>query len=502
MQNTYPSKRKTWYRYLRNLVISFTKNKQYILCKYLPTSLMLLLSTYINSFLRGVKDSVLVPSLGAELISFIKFYGVFPGTILFFICFTKLANILTRDKLYYTITLFFGGYFMLYAFVFSPFQNVIQPDLSNLIATYPVFKYQLIMIQHWTTSLLYIMCEICGTVTLTLLFWQFANELYTIKEAKKTYALFGIIGQGGIIIAGFIQAQISDYFIHNYANNLVWDYTLKWMMLTVFLAGLGLIAIYRWMYKNVFFNPILCTRKHTGEREKIRLSVKQSLKYICSSRYLWLIMLIVFCYGVGVNLIESSWKHQLKQVYTTQHSYSSFMGKFNIYFGIVSIAVMMCGTYVLRKFKWLVAALFTPWGAGITGIIFFILIIFQKSFEPLVKSFNADILMMAVMLGSAQVILFKSLNYTFVDSTKEMAFMPLDRELRTKGKAAVDVIGSRFGKAFGAISQQLMFQFISPSIGDLAVELFILFVIIMATWTFSVFALNRRFLQIVENANH
>ena len=41
---------------------------------------------------------------------------------------------------------------------------------------------------------------------------------------------------------------------------------------------------------------------------------------------------------------------------------------------------MMCGTYVLRKFKWLVAALFTPWGAGITGIIFFILIIFQKSF--------------------------------------------------------------------------------------------------------------------------
>ena len=110
--------------------------------------------------------------------------------------------------------------------------------------------------------------------------------------------------------------------------------------------------------------------------------------------------------------------------------------------------------------------------------------------------------MMAVMLGSAQVILFKSLNYTFVDSTKEMAFMPLDRELRTKGKAAVDVIGSRFGKAFGAISQQLMFQFISPSIGDLAVELFVLFVIIMATWTFSVFALNRRFLQIVENANH
>lgn len=81
-----------WYL-ISKLAADFSQNKQYILCKYLPTSLMLLLSAYLNSFLRGVKDSVLVPSLGAELISFIKFYGVLPGTIIFFICYTKLANI-------------------------------------------------------------------------------------------------------------------------------------------------------------------------------------------------------------------------------------------------------------------------------------------------------------------------------------------------------------------------------------------------------------------------
>lgn len=463
---------------------------------------MLLLSAYINSFLRGVKDSVLVPSLGAELISFIKFYGVFPGTIIFFICFTKLTNVLARDKLYYSITVFFGSFFMLYAFVLSPFQSDLHPDLTYLIIKYPNFKYQFMMLQHWTTSLLYIMCEICGTVTLTLLFWQFANDLYTIKEAKKTYALFGVIGQSGIIVAGLTQTGISEYFIQHLSENEVWDITLKWMMSTVALAGIGLIALYRWMYKNVFFNESLCNRQHTGEREKIKLSVSESLKYVCSSKYLWLIMLIVFCYGVGVNLIESFWKYQLKQVYTTQHTYSAFMGKFNIYFGCTSIIVMMFGTYILRKFKWIVAALFTPLGAGITGSIFFSLIICKDLLEPLVDSLGTNILLMAVMLGSAQVILFKSLNYTFVDSTKEMAFMPLDRELRTKGKAAVDVIGSRFGKSFGAISQQLMFQFISPSIGDLIYELFLFFVIIMSIWTFSVFSLNKKFLKIADNANH
>ena len=75
-------------------------NKRYLLYKYLPTSLMFLLSAYSYSLLRGVKDSILVPKLGAELISFVKFYGVFPSTLIFFICFAKLANILSRDKLY------------------------------------------------------------------------------------------------------------------------------------------------------------------------------------------------------------------------------------------------------------------------------------------------------------------------------------------------------------------------------------------------------------------
>ncbi|MGB4191532.1 MAG: Npt1/Npt2 family nucleotide transporter [Rickettsiales bacterium] len=502
MQNSRVLKRKSWYNIFTKIAADFNDNKQYLLYKYLPTSLMLLLSAYINSFLRGVKDAVLVPSLGAELISFIKFYGVFPGTVIFLLCFTKLANILSRDKLFYAITSFFGGFFLLYAFVLSPYQEYLQPDLSHLIEIYPSFKYQIIMVQHWTTSLLYIMCEICGTVTLSLLFWQFANELYTLHEAKKTYASFGIIGQGGIILSGLVQSGISEYFSHSNNGEMLWDVTLKWMMSTVALSGLGLILLYKWIYKNVFFNPVLCTRKHSGNREKVSLSVKQSLKYVFSSKYLWLIMLIVFCYGVGVNLVESVWKYQLKQVYTTKNSYSAFMGQFNMYFGIVSILVMVFGTYIIRKFRWLIPALYTPLGAGITGATFFTLLIFKDLFEPFITSINSTVLMMAVILGSAQVILFKSLNYTFVDATKEMAFMPLDRELRTKGKAAVDVIGNRFGKAFGAISQQLMFQFINPSIGDLTYEICIFFVLIITIWVYSVFALNREFIKIADHAEH
>lgn len=487
---------------LVNLFQLLKNNKHYLLYKYLPTSLLFLFSAYIYSLLRGVKDSIVVPALGAELISFIKFYGVFPSTVIFFICFSKLANILSRDKLYYTITTFFIGFFMLYAFALSPNQDLIHPDLSGWSAAYPSLKYQIMMLQYWSTTLFYIMSELCGTVMLTLLFWQLANDIYNIKEAKKTYASFGLIGQLGLVMAGVIQNQISVYFTKNSSGMSdmgAWDLTIKWMMFSICIAGIILMFLYRWMYNNVLSNPKLCDREHNSVKEKISLSVIDSFKYIFSSKYLWLIMIIVFCYGVGVNMIEIVWKAQLRLNYVSESSYSAFIGTFHIYFGFLTMCVLLFGTYVLRTFKWIVPALFTPVGAGFAGVIFFCVIIFKDEFEPFLTSFNISVLTMSVVIGSLQVILFKSFNYAFVDSTKEMAFIPLDRELRIKGKAAVDVIGGRFGKAFGAILQQFMFHFISPNLANLTFEIFVVFAFTMFMWFFAVITLNKEFNKLTQS---
>ena len=93
---------------------------------------------------------------------------------------------------------------------------------------------------------------------------------------------------------------------------------------------------------------------------------------------------------------------------------------------------------------------------GVTGLAFFGLNIFSDTMTPVAALLGATPLMLAVVLGAAQNILSKSSKYSLFDPCKEMAYIPLDTESKTKGKAAIDVIGNPLGKSGGALIQQIL----------------------------------------------
>jgi len=93
---------------------------------------------------------------------------------------------------------------------------------------------------------------------------------------------------------------------------------------------------------------------------------------------------------------------------------------------------------------------------GVTGAAFFALQLFAPAFAPVAASLGTTPLMLAVLVGAIQNILSKSSKYSLFDPCKEMAYIPLDQDSKTKGKAAVDVIGNPLGKSGGSMIQQIL----------------------------------------------
>ena len=79
------------------------------------------------------------------------------------------------------------------------------------------------------------------------------------------------------------------------------------------------------------------------------------------------------------------------------------------------------------------------------GGTFFALVLYGKNGGR--ELFGLSVPMLAIWVGLFIDALVKSIKYCLFDSTKNMAYRPLDDDTKTKGQAAVEVIGGRAGKA-------------------------------------------------------
>lgn len=161
---------------------------------------------------------------------------------------------------------------------------------------------------------------------------------------------------------------------------------------------------------------------------------------------------------------------------------------------------MLIGSNILRRVSWTVAALITPVMILITGLLFFGFIVFDSSIGLTMAAFiGTSPLIMSVQVGMVQNVLSKATKYSLFDSTKEMSYIPLDDELKSKGKAAVDVVGGRFGKAGGGVIQSTVFLLLPSYTFNEATPFFacIFFGIVIA-WVYAAKALGVEYQRVID----
>ncbi|KAK4772535.1 hypothetical protein SAY86_014310 [Trapa natans] len=424
--------------------------------KIIPLGLMFFCILFNYTILRDTKDVLVVTAKGssAEIIPFLKTWVNLPMAVGFMLLYTKLAGVLSREALFYSVIVPFIAFFGAFGFVLYPLSNYIHPQafadrLLGMLG--PRFLGPLAIMRIWSFCLFYVMAELWGSVVISVLFWGFANQITTVEEAKRFYPLFGLGANVALVFSG----RTVKYF-SNLRKNLGpgvdgWAISLKAMMSIVVVMGLAICGLYWWV--NTFV-PLPTRSKK--KKEKPKMGTMESLKFLVSSRYIRDLATLVVAYGISINLVEVTWKSKLKAQFPSPNEYSSFMGDFSTATGIMTFTMMLLSQIIFDKYGWGLAAKITPTVLLLTGVGFFSLILFGDPFAPSLAKFGLTPLLAAVYVGALQNIFSKSAKYSLFDPCKEMAYIPLDEDTKVKGKAAIDVVCNPLGKSGGALIQQFM----------------------------------------------
>ncbi|MBM3191585.1 MAG: NTP/NDP exchange transporter [Chlamydiae bacterium] len=420
--------------------------------KLLPLILMKFFISLVYSVLTCMKDTLVVTTSGsgAEVIPVLKGWIVLPCAILATVFYSKLSNVFKRSTLFYGTIGSLLGVLVLYAFVLYPNAALLQPDASADWLLHKLghqYGHWVAVYRYWIHSLFFVTAELWATLVIFLLFWGFTNHVTSITEAKRTYTILIAAGDIATIMAGPLILVYAKKYAH-----LDFLFTMQWMIGYVLVFGGSIIGLYYYMTSYVLKDKRFTLPSYLQrEGEKTKLSLLEGLKHIASSRYLLALAMLVIGCSLSINLIEVTWKAHLKLLYPHSADYQAFFGKVTSYVGFIGlITVLFIGGGFLRHFGWHFCAQLTPIVMGVTGLTFFSFVLFNNHAHFGKTIFGIPPLIFLVFLGAFQNISSKVMKYSFFDPTKEMAFIPLDPESKTKGKAAIDVVGSRFGKSGSA----------------------------------------------------
>ena len=468
--------------------------------KFLSLSLMQFCVLFNYTLLRTLKDTLVIgdPRGAAEVVHFIKPLVVFPSAILFVSVYNRMrARIENKENMFYYSLAPFIIFFSLFAYVIFPARDYLHPSeetIQSLTARFPAISWIFPLYSLWSFAIFYGMAETWGAFCISFLFWQFANQITQTEQAKRFYPMFGVIGQLGLIAAGSL---IQVLFINE--SRIERNVIIALSLVVICAVLMGVLHYYISNDKDVKAQELAKPKK------KEKVNFWDGVYEIINSRYLLFIVLLVVSYNVSINLVEITWKGQMKALASSQNEYAAWTASLFIWTGIMTLIGAFASRYILQNYSWYACAILTPLMLGVTSILFYMSILLPNLFQMIGKfsGLSFDVLKFSVVIGFIQNVASKATKYVLFDPTKEMAYIPLDDNLKVKGKSAIDVVGNRLSKASGSYIQAGLL-FLASLIGipqtqrAIAPVLCILVLFLIFIWLYAVNNLSQMYQEEIQ----
>jgi AAA family ATP:ADP antiporter len=476
--------------------------------KIVPMIVMLAFVVLDYTILKNFKEALVVTARGsgAEVIPFIKVWGMLPAAVAAAMLFSFLLNRFSRSTAIHIIILSFTAFFILFTCFVYPNREALHPHASAdfLESVLPLgCKGFIAMYRNWTLTCFYIVSELWGTIVLQVLVWGFANEITKFNEAPRFYSVMVIASNTATVCAGQIAVALSnDQFDSSLGfGHDALEQTMTKILLFVVVLALGALFAFRWVDKHVLSHPenLPTDPECSPKKPPLKnLSFRESLMCLAKSKHLLGIAAIVISYNLLINLVEVIWKDRLLLLYPSAVDYNVYMGNLVSAVGIISACTSVLIAKNMGRLGWTKIALVTPCILFITSAAFFGCLFGGNAIAPFLSAvLGTTPLALTVLLGSAQNCFSKAAKFSVFDATKEMAFIPLAREEKMKGKAAIDGVGSRVAKAGSSVIHQGFLLFFG-TLTNSAPYVAMIVVAVIAVWVLAVRALGRELRPYME----
>lgn len=207
-----------------------------------------------------------------------------------------MATLMEKKTLFYTTCIPFFAFFFIFDVIIYPHRNSIQPSLSTVQSMLGISSdatgASIIfakLFANWTSALFYIVAEVYSSVSVGILFWQFANDVVSVQQAKRFYPLFAQMSGLAPIFAG-------QYVVRYASQAISFEESLHRLTRMITFSGVMICLFYKWANEFIELSSVVGSEVR-NKKKKAKMTMVESTRFLASSEYLRLIAALVLGYG-------------------------------------------------------------------------------------------------------------------------------------------------------------------------------------------------------------